>query len=81
MRALQFLTGHSAFKLSYNQIYQLKTTMIFFIFSSTILLRRFGDFKSQQQFILSPPEVSETACSESLGISTKEAVTTVYFSF
>ena len=27
MRALQFLTGHSAFKLSYNQIYQLKTPM------------------------------------------------------
>ena len=28
MRALEFLTGHVIFKLHYNQIYQLKTTII-----------------------------------------------------
>ena len=27
MRALEFLTGHVSFKLRYNQIYQLKTTI------------------------------------------------------
>ena len=27
MRALEFLTGHVIFKLRYNQIYQLKTTL------------------------------------------------------
>ena len=28
MRALEFLTGHVTFKLRYNQIYQLKTTLV-----------------------------------------------------
>ena len=28
MRALEFLTGHVIFKLRYNQIYQLKTTVM-----------------------------------------------------
>ena len=28
MRALKFITGHVIFKLCYNQIYQLKTTII-----------------------------------------------------
>ena len=27
MRALEFITGHVTFKLRYNQIYKLKTTM------------------------------------------------------
>ena len=27
MRALQFFTGHVTFKLHYNQIYQMKTTL------------------------------------------------------
>ena len=27
MRALEFITGHVIFKLRYNQIYQLKTTI------------------------------------------------------
>ena len=27
MKALKFITGHVIFKLRYNQIYQLKTTM------------------------------------------------------
>ena len=28
MRALKFITGHMIFKLRYNQIYQLKTTVL-----------------------------------------------------
>ena len=28
MRALKFITGHVIFKLRYNQIYQLKTTLL-----------------------------------------------------
>ena len=28
MRALEFITGHVIFKLRYNQIYQLKTTLV-----------------------------------------------------
>ena len=28
MRALEFLTGHVIFKLRYNQIYQMKTTLV-----------------------------------------------------
>ena len=28
MRALEFLTGHVIFKLRYDQIYQLKTTLL-----------------------------------------------------
>ena len=50
-----------------------RDTYFFFIFS--FLLGSFSDFKSQKH-ILFPPEASE-----SLGISTKEAVTKVYFSF
>ena len=30
MRALKFLTGHVTFKICYNQIYQLKTTLVSF---------------------------------------------------
>ena len=28
MRTLEFITGHAIFKLRYNQIYQLKTTLV-----------------------------------------------------
>ena len=39
MRALKFITGHVIFKLRYNQIYQMKTTIVNFVLFSVTKLK------------------------------------------
>ena len=46
MRALEFITGHVIFKLRYNQIYKLKTTLL------TINFHEKRTFATDQKWLL-----------------------------
>ena len=48
MRALEFITGRVIFKLRYNQIYQLKTTLVRWLLECQHEIQNLADF----QFLL-----------------------------
>ena len=51
MRALEFIRGHVIFKLRYNQIYQLKTTLVLiWTYPFPDFRKRFQDLRYKQGF-------------------------------